>query len=103
MERPHEAVRRATSGSPSCLVLDRTPFASGTADYPCVQRVPAHIYAGSYPFWILGYERFLAEIASTWRILAEFPAAEGKAVTENGLAFEFRGLILQRIESEHAA
>jgi putative methyltransferase (TIGR04325 family) len=78
------------------VVIDRTPLSQADADRLCIQHVPKQIYAASYPCWILSRSRLLAQFPAPWRVVAEFPCAEGAARTEDGLPFEFRGLILER-------
>lgn len=78
------------------LVIDRTPVGEQPVDRLCVQIVPRHIYAASYPCWIFSRERLFERLARDWRLVCEFPCPEGAARTDDGLPFEFRGFILER-------
>lgn len=78
------------------LVIDRTPLSAEDSDRLCIQHVPKQIYPASYPCWILSRPRLLEGLSSGWRTVCEFPCPEGAARTEDGLPFEFRGLILER-------
>ncbi|MEP7056561.1 MAG: hypothetical protein ABI809_02155, partial [Caldimonas sp.] len=78
------------------LIIDRTPLGSQAADRLCIQHVPKHLHATNYPCWILSRSRLLEQLSLDWRMVCEFPCAEGIARTDDGLRFEFRGLILER-------
>lgn len=78
------------------LVIDRTPFSRQDTDRLCIQRVPKQIYAASYPCWILSQSQLLDRLSRNWRLVCDFPCAEGMARTDDRLPFEFRGLILER-------
>lgn len=78
------------------LVIDRTPMSDSVADRLCVQYVPKSIYRASYPCWILSRSRLLALVSANWRLISDYGCVEGKAYTDDGLEFEYRGLILER-------
>ena len=78
------------------LIIDRTPLGNQEQHRLCIQYVPAQIYEASYPCWILSKSRFLSRLSATWRLVAEYPCPEGHSSTDEGLPFEFRGLILER-------
>ncbi|WP_280154582.1 methyltransferase, TIGR04325 family [Piscinibacter sp. XHJ-5] len=93
---PAAVLRDFAASSARHLVVDRTPLSGEPADRLCVQHVPSHIYEASYPCWILSRERLLHGLSRDWRLVCDFPCPEGTARTEDGLPFEFRGLILER-------
>ena len=78
------------------LVVDRTPMSDASHDRLCIQRVPSHIYAASYPCRLLSRQRLLGHLRRQWRLVADFPCAEGKRVTNDGENFEYRGMVLER-------
>lgn len=78
------------------LLIDRSPFSSLASDHLCVQRVPEQIYNASYPCWILSRSRLLDALSRQWRLVSEFSCPEGECRTDEGLNFEFRGLILEK-------
>jgi putative methyltransferase (TIGR04325 family) len=78
------------------LIIDRTPLSTEAEDRLCIQHVPKHIYPGSYPCWIFSYPRLVALLSRDWQVICDFPCSEGTARTDDGLSFEFRGLILER-------
>jgi putative methyltransferase (TIGR04325 family) len=91
------AVLQAFAESPARhLIIDRTPLSDAAQDRLCIQHVPPRIYAASYPCRILARARFLADLARHWDTVCEFPCPEGRSHTDDGLQFEFRGLILER-------
>jgi putative methyltransferase (TIGR04325 family) len=78
------------------LVIDRAPVSAAAADVACVQRVPSFIYEGSYACWVLSRQKLLSHLSRHWTIECEFPGAEVDQRTDDGLRFDFRGLILHR-------
>jgi putative methyltransferase (TIGR04325 family) len=78
------------------LVIDRTPISEETIDRLCIQHVPKSIYRASYPCWILSRSRLLSRISNSWRVVSDYACVEGKARSDDGLEFEYRGLILER-------
>jgi putative methyltransferase (TIGR04325 family) len=78
------------------LVIDRTPISEEAIDRLCIQHVPKSIYRASYPCWILSRSRLLSRIANSWRVVSDYACVEGKARTDDGLEFEYRGLILEK-------
>jgi putative methyltransferase (TIGR04325 family) len=96
LERPHEVLEQLSGLAASHLVIDRTPLSSVDHDVLTIQDVPRRIYPASYPCWILSRSRLLSQLLTHWNMLAEFDCEEGHEVTEAGLPFEFRGMVLQR-------
>ena len=97
LDDPWTVLRAVMASGVNQLVIDRTPFHDGTRDIATVQHVPAHIYAASYPAWILSRSRLESELAD-WRILAEFPGIEPAMRTRSGVAFTWSGCIAERAE-----
>jgi len=79
------------------LVIDRTTISEEATDRLCVQHVPKTIYKASYPCWILSRSRLLSLLSKTWRVVSDFACVEGRASTDDGLEFEYRGLILEKL------
>jgi putative methyltransferase (TIGR04325 family) len=78
------------------LVIDRTPISEDPDDRLCVQHVPKSIYEASYPCWILSHSRLLSEVSKTWRVISDYACVGNHAHTDDGLEFEYRGLILEK-------
>jgi putative methyltransferase (TIGR04325 family) len=79
------------------LVIDRTTISEEATDRLCVQHVPKSIYKACYPCWILSRSRLLSLLSKTWRVVSDFACVEGGARTDDGLEFEYRGLILEKL------
>jgi putative methyltransferase (TIGR04325 family) len=78
------------------LLIDLTPMSGESTDRLCVQHVPKHIYRASYPCWILSRTRLLSLLSRRWQILSDFLCAVGPMRTDDGIQFEYRGLILEK-------
>lgn len=96
LEYPHQVLDAFAALEAECLVIDRTPIGALPSDHLCIQHVPAHIYKASYPCWLLAQEPLQEQLARHWQIVCGFPCAEGLTFTDEGLGFEFRGLILEK-------
>jgi putative methyltransferase (TIGR04325 family) len=96
LEEPFEVLEQLSQLSAGHMIIDRTPMSDQSRDRLCVQHVPAHIYKASYPCWIFSRRGLLDRLSTRWRLLADYRCPEGAAHTDDGLAFEFRGLILER-------
>ncbi len=77
------------------IVIDRTPMTDAAEDHPVVEHVPAQIYRGSYPTWLLSQSRLLAALPG-WRVLDRFPGIEAPGRTTTGVRFDWRGFVLVR-------
>jgi putative methyltransferase (TIGR04325 family) len=78
------------------LLIDRTPLSSASTDRLCVQHVPKHIYKATYPCWILSHKRLLSLLSQRWHILSDFSCTDGPMHTDDGMYFEYRGLVLEK-------
>jgi putative methyltransferase (TIGR04325 family) len=96
MENPSSVIEEFSRLSARHLVIDLTPLSGGSTDRLCVQYVPKHIYRATYPCWILSHKRLLSLLSPGWRILSDFSCAYGPMHTDDGMHFEYRGLILEK-------
>jgi len=78
-----------------CLLIDRTPFSSSAQNQLVVQKVPAEIYAASYPMWIFSHSKFLQLIKQDWSLVASSLSPEGHVRTVEGNDFLFKGMLLE--------
>lgn len=78
------------------LVVDRTPISEADTNRLCVQHVPKWIYKADYPCWIFSRRYLLSILSKSWHVVSDFACVEGKARTDDGLEFEYRGLILEK-------
>jgi putative methyltransferase (TIGR04325 family) len=76
VEYPFEIFSQLLLTSADTIIIDRTPFWSGSTDRLCVQTVPPHFYEASYPSWIFSRSNFESAIPSGWRILARFDSLD---------------------------
>lgn len=97
LDDPLGRLRELAKMSAGHLVIDRTPLNESAVDRLCIQHVPKHIYAASYPCWILSRPKLLDQLSRNWRLVAEYPCPEGSAHTEDGLPFAFQGLIMEKM------
>ena len=84
---------RRWSGRSLCF-SDRVPVRDQSRERLCIRHVP-HTYQASEPCWTCSRHGLLDRLSSHWRIVADDPYRQSAARTD-GLAFEFRGLILER-------
>jgi putative methyltransferase (TIGR04325 family) len=96
LEAPLRSLEALAGIDAGHLLIDRTPVHDADSDRLTIQKVPRDIYPASYPCWILSRQRLLASLESRWRLVHEFACDEGRARTEAGLPFEFRGFYLER-------
>lgn len=97
LEDPYEVLAELMQTRARLMVIDRTPMSMHDHDRLCIQRVPRHIYLASYPCWIFSQRRLLAHLLPDWRLLTEFPSLDGHYSAAGGLHFEFKGLLLERV------
>ena len=96
LEKPHAMLERLTQLPASHFVIDRTCVSQSTEDRMSIQHVPAHVHIASYPCWIFSRSALHENLARDWRVLSDFTCADEATRTDDGLAFEFRGLIMER-------
>jgi putative methyltransferase (TIGR04325 family) len=96
MENPASTLENFARLPARHLVIDRTPISYEAVDRLCIQHVPKSIYRASYPCWILSRSRLLSLVGRNWDVVSDFPCIEGVARTDDGLDFEYRGLILEK-------
>ncbi|WP_213999874.1 methyltransferase, TIGR04325 family [Arsukibacterium sp.] len=95
LPNPEQTLRELLATPADTVILDRTPISTATSNVPCLQVVPQHIYAGSYPAWIFS-NTWLRNQFAGWEIVAEFDGIEPAGHTQNGIHFSWDGLIAQR-------
>ena len=92
---PHALLRQASTSDCHTVIIDRTPMHPDGEDVASIQRVPAHIYPGSYPAWILSSPRIEEDLSSR-RITQRFPGIEPTMHTTRGVRFTWQGLVAVR-------
>src|SRR5205085_1153961 len=96
VEDLHGALEALTRTGAEHFIIDRTPMSAASAHRLCIQHVPKHIYAASYPCRVLSKVCLVDQLERHWTVRCDFACAEGDRQTDDGLKFAFRGLILQR-------
>lgn len=99
LEDPYAILDRLNRLPARHMLIDRTPISDQTTDRLCIQKVPKHIYPASYPCRLLSRQRLLQHLSKDWQVICDYASPEGKRRTDDGLAFEYRGLMLERISS----
>lgn len=93
LEQPYDLLDLLRLSPCQFLIIDRTPFWSGSADRICVQQVPPEIYPASYPSWIFSAQRFRSILSLHWEVVAEFDDPDRLPAP---VPMSYRGLIAQR-------
>jgi putative methyltransferase (TIGR04325 family) len=94
LESPHELLREAFSVKSNFILIDRTPFISGTTDYFGVQQIPRGMYPVDYAIRVFSELNFLNFLESnSYEIIYEWfcelqPDPRSK----------YKGFLLRRIE-----
>ena len=95
LTNPEQILQELLSTPANTIILDRTPMSAAVSNIPCLQAVPQHIYAGSYPAWVFSKDWLQTQLAG-WEILAEFDGIEPEGRTKKGIHFAWDGLIARR-------
>jgi putative methyltransferase (TIGR04325 family) len=75
------------------IIIDRTPFWSGSNDRLCVQNVPPSIYPASYPCWIFSATLFHNFIENSgWQVIESFNSLDNLNAP---VKTKWQGFILQ--------
>jgi putative methyltransferase (TIGR04325 family) len=72
LERPYTVLDQVLALPCEYVIIDRTPFWSGSADRLCVQAVPPSIYPASYPSWIFSRQQFRSRLDDDWQCIVTF-------------------------------
>lgn len=93
---PAQAIDDWTASGVETILIDRTPMWDGDEDRACVQHVPRHIYASSYPCWVLSRPRLVGRLERHWQLVCEFDCPEGHHTASGGPTLEFKGQLWER-------
>jgi putative methyltransferase (TIGR04325 family) len=93
LEHPYTVLDQILELPSDHIIIDRTPFWSGSSDRLCVQTVPPSIYQASYPSWIFSTPRFHAYLNEKWQIMAAFDSLDNLSAPVKAV---WQGLILKR-------
>lgn len=95
LKSPREVLQRLSEFGAACLIIDRTPFATGGSGRILVQRVSPRIYSASYPMWVFSHTEIMERLGSDWRLVASNLSPEGVQMSKEGFEFSFCGLLLE--------
>lgn len=95
LESPIELINKLAKVGALCLVIDRTPFSLRGKDTLVIQKVPAVIYAASYPMWIFSLPKFKQHLEKDWRMVASSLSPEGHVRAASGFEFSFQGMLFE--------
>lgn len=92
--QPHFVLDEVIGIRADHIILDRTPFISGSDDRLVVQHTPPNLGGGSYPCWLFARAPLLDALARDYELLNEWPVAfddVDATVTYRGMHFRRRG------------
>ncbi len=95
LKSPREVLQCLSESGATCMIIDRTPIATGGRGRLLVQRVPRRIYSASYPMWVFSQAEILEILDPGWRLVASNVSPEGVQQSKEGLEFSFRGWLLE--------
>lgn len=93
---PIATLQEMTRAGADCLIIDRTPFLTGSKGKIMIQRVPPSIYPASYPMWVLSAEEIMETLSEHWRLAASNLSPEGLVQSKEGVRFSFQGMLFER-------
>jgi putative methyltransferase (TIGR04325 family) len=99
LPNPEQTLHELLATPANMVILDRTPISAAVSNIPCLQVVPQHIYAGSYPAWVFSKDWLHTQLAG-WEIIAEIDGIEPDGRTKKGVHFAWDGLIARRKNNE---
>jgi len=95
LENPYELFEKISEISASLMIIDRSPFKSGSNDEIFIQKVPKNIYDASYPMWVFSKSKFMSIVNKDWRLINEEVSPEGEFKI-NRTKLTFQGMIFER-------
>lgn len=72
LEKPYDLLNDVIRNRFRYVLFDRTPFLKEGDDRITIQKVPAEIYAASYPSWFFDEKKFLGFLSGSYELLADF-------------------------------
>lgn len=95
LENPYDLLEDVKNKGFKYIIFDRTSFLEHGEDRITVQKVPAKIYASSYPAWFFNKEKFLNFFCRDYELIAEFDALAGTIDLGDILAID-KGFIFRK-------
>ena len=95
LENPYELFEKISESGACLMIIDRSPFKSGSNDEIFIQKVPKNIYDASYPMWVFSKSKFMSILNKDWRLINEEVSPEGEFKI-NKTKLTFQGMIFER-------
>ena len=96
LEHPSALLEEIVRAEPRVVILDRTPMTDSAKNQPIVQHIPAHIYEGSIPMWLLSRGQIASALQNSYNLVEEFDALGGTGRTNDGVTFSWVGQVWAR-------
>lgn len=93
---PIAVLQEMTRAGADCLIIDRTPFLTGSQGKIMIQRVPPSIYPANYPMWVLSTQEIMDMLGAHWHLVASNLSPEGLVQSTQGVGFSFQGMLFER-------
>ena len=87
---PFALLSKVIQETQAVIIIDRTPTSTSPTNIPVIQRVPAHIYSGSYPAWIISQSELDSRLAPRDSQIV-FDGIEPSTRTDKGLLVNWQG------------
>ncbi len=87
---PFALLSKVIQETQATIIIDRTPISTSPTNIPVIQRVPAHIYTGSYPAWIISQPELDSRLALRGSPFV-FDGIEPSTRTDKGLLVNWQG------------
>jgi putative methyltransferase (TIGR04325 family) len=95
LKSPIDVLKRLSCAGADTLIIDRTPFSKQGGEKLMIQRVPASIYAASYPMRVFSQPEFMSLLDADWSLIASNLSLDGLAQSTSGFKFSFRGMLFE--------
>jgi putative methyltransferase (TIGR04325 family) len=95
LENPYELFEKISKIGACLMIIDRSPFKSGSNDEIFIQKVPKNIYDASYPMWVFSKSKFMDTANKNWQLINEEVSPEGEFKI-NKTKLTFQGMIFER-------
>lgn len=93
---PIGVLQEMAGAGADCLIIDRTPFLTGSKGKIMIQRVPPSVYRANYPMWVLSAQEILDMLGAHWHLVASNVSPEGLVQSTEGVRFSFQGMLFER-------
>lgn len=96
MQNPYEFLSQILMSRFKYVIIDRTPFVSGSEDMLTIHRISPSIFRASIPTWLLGEAKFRAYMSEKYELVADFDSFSHEYF--RGSVVRLRGFLYVRKE-----